>query len=164
VNTSSYILQKVCACCYVQFTLFIELYLTAQNTELNVGNVCITWFGTTPRVVIAEPELVKDILSNKFGHFEKFTLKSLGKLIALGLASYEGEKWARHRRILNPAFHLEKLKVHTVYVSCYKLAGSDLYLNTCVCACMLTELNLMFSAHVAGFLDVLQRDDRPLGQ
>ncbi|KAL5228090.1 hypothetical protein ABZP36_016355 [Zizania latifolia] len=74
------------------------------------GKVCITWFGTMPRVVIAEPELVRDILSNKFGHFEKFTFKRLGKLLALGLASYDGEKWARHRRILNPAFHLEKLK------------------------------------------------------
>uniref|UniRef100_A0A0E0JLF2 Cytochrome P450 n=1 Tax=Oryza punctata TaxID=4537 RepID=A0A0E0JLF2_ORYPU len=99
------------------------------------GNVCITWFGTTPRVVIAEPELVKDILSNKFGHFKKFTLKSLGKLIALGLASYEGEKWARHRRILNPAFHLEKLKrMLPAFSTCCsemidrwdsKLAGSD---------------------------------------
>uniref|UniRef100_J3L233 Cytochrome P450 n=2 Tax=Oryza brachyantha TaxID=4533 RepID=J3L233_ORYBR len=99
------------------------------------GNVCITWFGTTPRVVIAEPELLKDILSQKFGHFEKFTLKSLGKLIALGLASYEGEKWARHRRILNPAFHLEKLKrMLPAFSACCsemidrwdsKLAGSD---------------------------------------
>jgi cytochrome P450 len=62
-------------------------------------------------VVITEAELVRDILSNKFGHFEKFTNKRLGKMIALGVASYDGEKWAKHRRILNPAFHLEKLKV-----------------------------------------------------
>ena len=62
-------------------------------------------------MVITEAELVRDILSNKFGHFEKFTNKRLGKLLALGLATYEGEKWAKQRRILNPAFHLEKLKV-----------------------------------------------------
>ncbi|KQK08831.1 cytochrome P450 72A13 [Brachypodium distachyon] len=80
------------------------------NTVKEHGNLCITWFGPVPRVIIAEPELVRDILSNKSGHFEKFTFKRLGKLIALGLASYDGEKWARHRRILNPAFHLEKLK------------------------------------------------------
>jgi cytochrome P450 len=84
------------------------------NIELHVGNVCFTWFGPLPRVVIAEPKLVREILSDKSGQFEKFTNKSLGKLIALGLANYDGEKWARHRRILNPAFHLEKLKVKHV--------------------------------------------------
>ena len=63
-------------------------------------------------MVITEGELIRDILSNKFGHFEKFNINErLLKMLALGIASYDGEKWAKHRRIVNPAFHLEKLKV-----------------------------------------------------
>ncbi|XP_062011784.1 cytochrome P450 72A397-like isoform X2 [Rosa rugosa] len=43
------------------------------------------------------------------------TVKTYGsnpllKLLAAGLASYEGEKWVKHRRIINPTFHVEKLK------------------------------------------------------
>ncbi|XXG67744.1 hypothetical protein AAC387_Pa06g1013 [Persea americana] len=40
-----------------------------------------------------------------------------------GLAKYECEKWAKHRRILNPAFHQEKLKrmVPAMITSCTEL-------------------------------------------
>nr|CAD1823841.1 unnamed protein product [Ananas comosus var. bracteatus] len=74
------------------------------------GKISFIWFGPTPRVTVTDPELVREVLSNKFGHFEKPAASPLVKLLADGLANYEGEKWARHRRILNPAFHLEKLK------------------------------------------------------
>ncbi|KAL4192629.1 hypothetical protein AMTRI_Chr06g195170 [Amborella trichopoda] len=76
----------------------------------NYGKICLSWFGLVPLVIVTEPELVKEILSNKYGHFEKPTPDPLIKLLALGLAAEQGEKWARHRRIINPAFHLEKLK------------------------------------------------------
>jgi cytochrome P450 len=33
--------------------------------------------------------------------------------LANGLVNHEGEKWAAHRKIINPAFHIEKLKVTT---------------------------------------------------
>ncbi|XP_072973255.1 cytochrome P450 CYP72A616-like [Typha angustifolia] len=74
------------------------------------GKICITWHGPNPRVTISDPALVREVLANKFGHFEKPVINPLTRLFATGLASCEGEKWARHRRILNPAFHHEKLK------------------------------------------------------
>ncbi|WVZ69589.1 hypothetical protein U9M48_018355 [Paspalum notatum var. saurae] len=75
------------------------------------GDMCFSWFGPMPKVTLSDPDLARDIMSNKFGHFEKPKFPALSKLFAKGVAYYEGEKWAKHRRILNPAFHLEKLKL-----------------------------------------------------
>ncbi|RWW16098.1 hypothetical protein GW17_00020037 [Ensete ventricosum] len=85
--------------CYVQFGVS------------NSGKTFFTWFGPVPRVMIMDPELVREILSNKSGHFGRASLSPLGRALASGLISYHGGKWAKHRRILNPAFHVEKLKV-----------------------------------------------------
>ncbi|KAK9089187.1 hypothetical protein Scep_028269 [Stephania cephalantha] len=87
------------------------------------GPMSYIWFGATPRVYIADPELIRDILSNKFGHFSKRKPNPLLKLLIQGVVSYEGEKWAKHRRIIIPAFHLEKLKlmVPAFYASCADL-------------------------------------------
>ncbi|CAN6289570.1 unnamed protein product [Urochloa humidicola] len=71
---------------------------------------CLSWFGPVPRVIVADPAVARDVLNNKFGHLEKPSFPALTRLLAEGVAGLEGEKWVRHRRILNPAFHLEKLK------------------------------------------------------
>ncbi|KAL6615627.1 hypothetical protein ACP70R_037897 [Stipagrostis hirtigluma subsp. patula] len=75
------------------------------------GKISMIWAGPAPMVIIGDPRLVREILSNKFGHFRKTKLPSnFIKLLGEGLSSHEGEKWAVHRKIINPAFHLEKLK------------------------------------------------------
>ncbi|KAJ6832657.1 cytochrome P450 72A15-like isoform X1 [Iris pallida] len=94
-----------------------------QRSMEQYGKISFTWFGTTPRVTITDAELIREVLANKFGHFEKPKLSSIVRMLATGLANYEGEKWAKHRRILNPAFHVEKLKrmLPAFYTCCSEL-------------------------------------------
>ena len=58
---------------------------------------------------ITDPEQIKDVF-NKIYDFQKPNVNPLVKLLANGLVSHDGEKWSKHRKIINPAFHLEKLK------------------------------------------------------
>ncbi|KAI3747608.1 hypothetical protein L6452_10124 [Arctium lappa] len=73
------------------------------------GKNFIIWFGWKPRVHIMEPELIKDVLMNS-NDFLKRRHNPLVKFIVPGLVSYDGDKWSKHRRLLNPAFHVHKLK------------------------------------------------------
>ncbi|KAM2403317.1 hypothetical protein ACFX1X_031089 [Malus domestica] len=73
------------------------------------GKNSFIWAGPVPRVNIANPEDLKDILT-KIEDFPKLKSNPYVKLLVTGTAHYEGEKWRRQRRIINPAFHLDKLK------------------------------------------------------
>ncbi|KAG6392097.1 hypothetical protein SASPL_146306 [Salvia splendens] len=63
------------------------------------------------RVLIMEPELLKKILINNH-IFKKPTHNPLAQFLVCGLAGYEDEKWAKHRRIIN--FYVENLKLRGI--------------------------------------------------
>ncbi|KAH9329392.1 hypothetical protein KI387_001500, partial [Taxus chinensis] len=81
------------------------------------GKNFVYWFGPTPRIVIPQPELIREVLCDKSGSFEKPEIPiQLRQLSGDGLANSRGGKWARQRRLIAPAFHLETLKAMVVPV------------------------------------------------
>ncbi|XP_022769769.1 cytochrome P450 709B2-like isoform X2 [Durio zibethinus] len=79
--------------------------------SLKYGETFLFWHGTQPHLCISDPELAKQILSNKFGFYNKPCVNPfLQTLAGKGLLFMNGLDWVRRRRIVNPAFSLDKLK------------------------------------------------------
>ncbi|KAK4438891.1 cytochrome [Sesamum alatum] len=88
-----------------------------QSVE-RYGENCFIWFGPKPTLLILDPEMIKEIMSKNYV-FRKISTP-LDKLLAQGILAYDADKWAKHRRLINPAFHLEKIKlmIPAFYLSC----------------------------------------------
>ncbi|XP_022936868.1 cytochrome P450 CYP72A219-like isoform X3 [Cucurbita moschata] len=95
-----------------------------HHTIQKYGKNSFMWLGPIPRVHIMDPEQLKTVFA-LFNDIQKPSMNPLVKLFAGGLVNHEGAKWAKHRKIINPAFHLEKLKgmVPAFYHSCYDMVS-----------------------------------------
>ncbi|KAD2393383.1 hypothetical protein E3N88_40360 [Mikania micrantha] len=93
---------------------FKEMMQTMRKT-------CFTWMGTKPMVHVSETTMTREVLSN----YTKFQKHRGGNPLTklLGLIDKEGDQWVKHRKIINPAFHMEKLKhmIPAFYVSCSEM-------------------------------------------
>ncbi|KAL6657482.1 hypothetical protein ACP70R_005262 [Stipagrostis hirtigluma subsp. patula] len=75
------------------------------------GPKFVIWFGTTPRLTISEPELIREVLLSRAEHFDRYEAPPLiCQFEGYGLSNIHGDEWARRRKILAPAFHTENLK------------------------------------------------------
>ncbi|XP_059637330.1 cytochrome P450 734A1-like [Cornus florida] len=75
------------------------------------GKTFLYWFGATPRLAIAEPDMIKEVFLKTGVSFHKISFNPLGKMtFGDGLLALSGEKWAFHRRIINPLFNMERVK------------------------------------------------------
>nr|QWX38541.1 secologanin synthase 6 [Ophiorrhiza pumila] len=81
-----------------------------DKTIKNYGKNSYIWLGPTPSLLLMDPELIKEVLNKSF-NFLKPPGNPLSNLLARGLASYERDKWAKHRKLINPAFQLERVKL-----------------------------------------------------
>ncbi|KAH6759359.1 hypothetical protein C2S51_019594 [Perilla frutescens var. frutescens] len=95
-----------------------HLYRFYMQNLSKYGKNSFIWFGPWPLLNISDPEIVKEMMkkSDVIGR----PYKGIEKILTAGLVTLQGPKWAHHRKILNPAFHLDKLKnmVPAIYLSC----------------------------------------------
>lgn len=76
------------------------------------GNTYLQWFGTEAQLIITEPELIKEVLTNRDKTYPKVEPRPfLKKLLGDGIVTTEGQKWGKLRKLANYAFHGESLKV-----------------------------------------------------
>ncbi|KAL4586354.1 hypothetical protein LXL04_010990 [Taraxacum kok-saghyz] len=98
------------------------LPFVSRSTKI-YGNIFFSWFGPNPVVHVLDPDLAKDILT-RINDFQKPRKRSpYIKLLSQGLIDYDGEKWFKHRKIINPAFHAHKLKhmAPAIHLSCNEM-------------------------------------------
>lgn len=79
------------------------------------GKNFLYWFGPRARLAISDPDMIKEVLMDAGGSFRKTPFTPLTKtLFGEGLVGLEGEEWAFHRRIVNRAFKMDRVKVITL--------------------------------------------------
>ncbi|KAG8383010.1 hypothetical protein BUALT_Bualt05G0139400 [Buddleja alternifolia] len=89
---------------------FIDAWYGLCSDDVK-GNNFVCWMGTQPKLVVTEPDLIKETPSNKEGIFSKIKLKGyLKKLLGDGIVMEEGEKWLKLRKLANHSFHGDCLK------------------------------------------------------
>ncbi|KAK6161480.1 hypothetical protein DH2020_004861 [Rehmannia glutinosa] len=88
------------------------LFVDVSNTMIDLqGESSFMWVGPRPLVFIMDAELMK-VVMNKHTSFQKsFKISNpIFRRLIGGLIRFEGEKWSKNRKKLNPLFHLDRLK------------------------------------------------------
>ncbi|XP_022148570.1 cytochrome P450 CYP72A219-like [Momordica charantia] len=79
------------------------------KTIQNYGKNSYMWLGPYPRVHIMDPTHLKATFT-QIDEIQKPNFNPIVKLLLDGVLTYEGQKWAKHKKIISPAFYLLKLK------------------------------------------------------
>ncbi|TVU12235.1 hypothetical protein EJB05_45868, partial [Eragrostis curvula] len=79
-----------------------------------ISRVFLSWNGPRPALCAGNYDMVKRILSDRSGLYAKPDPgPDIMALLGMGLVFTEGDDWARHRRVVHPAFAMDKLKAMT---------------------------------------------------
>ncbi|MEU2184312.1 cytochrome P450 [Streptomyces thermolilacinus] len=96
------------------------------NTLRETGEVVRVDLGTMPMYVVTTPRLVHEVTVKQARSFEKGRLfDRVRPLVGNGLATATGEVHRRHRRLLQPVFHHERIAGYTEIMSTRAAALAD---------------------------------------
>jgi cytochrome P450 len=74
------------------------------------GDLVRLRLGFTPTVLVSHPQLVEEVLVTHNADYRKnIGARRLGSLLGNGLLLSEGDFWLRQRRLMQPAFHRQRL-------------------------------------------------------
>jgi cytochrome P450 len=74
------------------------------------GDLVRIRLGLTPAMVVGHPHLVEEVLVTRNHDYRKsMSTRRLGSVLGNGLLLSEGDFWLRQRRLMQPAFHRERL-------------------------------------------------------
>ncbi|XP_023739178.1 cytochrome P450 734A1 isoform X1 [Lactuca sativa] len=94
------------------------------------GPTFLIWFGPMVRLTVADPDLIREVFCSKSELYEKNEAHPLIKqLEGDGLLSLKGEKWALHRKIITPTFHMDNLKLLVPVATCSVVKMLDKWLD-----------------------------------
>ncbi|XP_012254155.2 probable cytochrome P450 4aa1 isoform X2 [Athalia rosae] len=91
-------------------TLMHQMSHTAYN---QYGPIFRIWMTAFPAVVLFEPADIQVVLSSSKHLKKTFIYRMLHNFIGDGLITSESDRWKTHRKLLQPAFHLQILERFT---------------------------------------------------
>lgn len=75
------------------------------------GKTFLFWIGPIPAVLSTDIQLIKQVLTDRTGMYQKdYIVPVLKFIIGNGVVLLNGDDWKRHRKVVLPAFNHEKIK------------------------------------------------------
>ncbi len=84
------------------------------------GDIVFLRFLGVPMCLLNRPECIESVLVTQHSNFEKSKdYRALRRVLGNGLLTSEGEFWRRQRKLVQPAFHQERIAAYTEVMVAY---------------------------------------------
>lgn len=85
----------------------------AGNAYQKYGPLLRVWITLLPAFVVLDPVDIQSVLSSSKHTDKLFAYRFMHNFLGKGLITSSGAKWHRHRRLIQPSFHLSVLEQFT---------------------------------------------------